>query len=189
MLKNNKSPLELEIEKRIPIDVYFNKYIKPLKKNLNELSEANPRSCCPFHDETDPSFSYWSPKRKFHCFGCGVSGNIVRLHQLKCFNYERRKLDTQEAIAELVSMFQLMDLPSVVEKVEEVEHKGKIALARERLQQTYEASFSNEALTLTRYEKMQRGIMQYSSTETQIKMYNDLDMMACLTVSRVVDND
>ncbi len=33
-------------------------------------------ACCPFHNEKTPSFNMSQEKGVFHCFGCGVSGNI-----------------------------------------------------------------------------------------------------------------
>ena len=37
---------------------------------------ANHWGCCPFHNEKTPSFAVSQNKQMFHCFGCGVSGNV-----------------------------------------------------------------------------------------------------------------
>ena len=31
---------------------------------------------CPFHDERSPSFSVQSEEKLYHCFGCGVGGDL-----------------------------------------------------------------------------------------------------------------
>jgi DNA primase len=33
--------------------------------------------CCPFHDDTTPSMSVGGVPDRFHCFGCGASGDVI----------------------------------------------------------------------------------------------------------------
>ncbi|MCR5401426.1 MAG: DNA primase [Treponema sp.] len=48
--------------------------------------------CCPFHHEKTPSFSVSADKKLYHCFGCGVGGNIFK------FIMEEEKLGFSEAV-------------------------------------------------------------------------------------------
>ena len=56
-------------EKNDIVDV-ISSYIS-LKK-----SGSNYMGLCPFHNEKSPSFSVSQTKQMYHCFGCGVGGNI-----------------------------------------------------------------------------------------------------------------
>ena len=38
-------------------------------------------ACCPFHHERTPSFAVNQADQFYHCFGCGVSGDVVRFVQ------------------------------------------------------------------------------------------------------------
>jgi DNA primase catalytic core len=50
--------------------------------------DRNNKALCPFHDEKTPSFSVNPQGQYFHCFGCGVGGDVFRfleLHEHKPF--------------------------------------------------------------------------------------------------------
>ncbi len=38
-------------------------------------------ACCPFHHERTPSFAVNQAEQFYHCFGCGVSGDVLRFVQ------------------------------------------------------------------------------------------------------------
>ncbi|MFT5206935.1 MAG: DNA primase [Candidatus Omnitrophota bacterium] len=59
-----------QIIDRINIVDIITQYV-PLKK-----AGRNFKSPCPFHAEKTPSFNVNSDKQIFHCFGCGVGGNV-----------------------------------------------------------------------------------------------------------------
>jgi len=60
----------LQIRERIDIVEVVSRYL-PLKR-----SGANNQGLCPFHGEKTPSFNVNSTRQIFHCFGCGVGGNV-----------------------------------------------------------------------------------------------------------------
>ncbi len=64
-------------------------------------SGANFSGLCPFHNEKSPSFSVHPVKRIFHCFGCGVGGDVfgflMRIQNLS-FPAALEKVATQVSI-------------------------------------------------------------------------------------------
>jgi DNA primase len=52
--------------------------IASLYTTLNKRGRKH-MGLCPFHSEKDPSFTVDSEKQLFHCFGCGVGGDVFTL--------------------------------------------------------------------------------------------------------------
>jgi DNA primase len=47
------------------------KYVKLKEKGNKHVG------LCPFHKETKPSFTADKQKQLFHCFGCGIGGDVI----------------------------------------------------------------------------------------------------------------
>ena len=60
-----------EVKSRFDIVEFISDYV-PLTK-----AGQNHKGLCPFHSEKFPSFTVNQAKQIFHCFGCGVGGDIV----------------------------------------------------------------------------------------------------------------
>lgn len=65
-------PDEIVEEVRIRNDIVdvIGSYVHLQKKGNSHMG------LCPFHNERTPSFSVSSDKQLYHCFGCGVGGNV-----------------------------------------------------------------------------------------------------------------
>jgi DNA primase len=49
---------------------------------LRKAGAASWKGLCPFHGEKTPSFNVHGDKQFFHCFGCGLSGDVIKFVQL-----------------------------------------------------------------------------------------------------------
>ena len=70
------------------------------------LKRAGPsyKGLCPFHKEKTPSFSVSSERQIFHCFGCGVGGDVIR------FIMNAENVSFQEAV-EILAERAKIELP------------------------------------------------------------------------------
>src|SRR5229473_1392673 len=48
---------------------------------LKKAGAQNFSGLCPFHQEKTPSFSVHATRQYYHCFGCGVSGDVFSFVQ------------------------------------------------------------------------------------------------------------
>jgi DNA primase len=82
---------------------------------------------CPFHDESSPSFSVQPQDKLYHCFGCGVGGDIFE------FVMEKEGLGFSEAVEALADRYGVE-----LEREEEDPRADARRQARQRLQQLLE---------------------------------------------------
>lgn len=66
-----------EIRDRVPISAVVGTRVTFDRKKTN-ASKGDFWACCPFHGENTPSFHCEDRKGRYHCFGCGVSGDHFR---------------------------------------------------------------------------------------------------------------
>lgn len=86
-------------------------YIK-LKKSGSSYT-----GLCPFHNEKSPSFSVSGTRQIYHCFGCGVGGNVIT------FVMEYDNLTFLEAVKQLADRVN-MSLPETDYNEEERRERG-----------------------------------------------------------------
>ena len=66
-----------EIRDRVPISSVIAQRVSWDRKKTN-AGRGDYWACCPFHGENTPSFHCEDRKGRYHCFGCGVSGDHFR---------------------------------------------------------------------------------------------------------------
>ncbi|POO57857.1 DNA primase [Agrobacterium rosae] len=66
-----------EIRDRVNISDVIGRRVTWDRKKSN-ASKGDYWACCPFHGEKSPSFHCEDRKGRYHCFGCGVSGDHFR---------------------------------------------------------------------------------------------------------------
>ena len=94
---------------------YYDIFIKPLDKSFEPYSDYNQNLVlCYFkdHDDVNPSMGWIKHKylrnvKVCHCFGCGKTADIVRIHQILSSQYLNKTLTEREACLELADMFSI----------------------------------------------------------------------------------
>lgn len=92
--------------------MYSERFIEELKskvvlsdvisKKVNIITKGNSKTAlCPFHHEKTPSFHIDDVKGFYHCFGCGVSGDVIK------FVMETEGLSFKEAVEKLAEDYSI----------------------------------------------------------------------------------
>src|SRR5580700_12094333 len=117
---------------------------------LRKAGAQNYSGLCPFHKEKSPSFSVHAVRQFYHCFGCGVSGDVfsfvgkienvgfpeaVRIVAQKCgIPLPKREFSSPEEAAEARLRGKLLELHEVATAWFEEQLQGpEGALGREYL--------------------------------------------------------
>jgi len=66
-----------EIRDRVPISAVIGQRVQWDRRKTN-ATRGDYWGCCPFHGEKTPSFHCEDKKGRYHCFGCGASGDHFR---------------------------------------------------------------------------------------------------------------
>ncbi len=86
-----------EIRDRVPISDVIGRRVSWDKRKTN-VPRGDYWACCPFHGEKSPSFHCEDRKGRYHCFGCGVTGDHFR------FLSELEGLSFPEAVQQIADM-------------------------------------------------------------------------------------
>src|SRR5688500_17396724 len=104
-----------EIRDRVPISSVIGQRVSWDRRKTN-AARGDFWACCPFHGEKSPSFHCEDKKGRYHCFGCGVSGDHFR------FLTELDGLGFPEAVERIADMAGL-PMPARDEQAEQRERQ------------------------------------------------------------------
>ena len=99
MAKFNSDSVVEEVRQATDIVDVISQYVRLQKRGKNYLG------LCPFHTEKTPSFTVNREKGLYHCFGCGVGGNVFT------FLTQYEKISFGEALRQLAARANI-SLPS-----------------------------------------------------------------------------
>ncbi|WP_137155835.1 DNA primase [Rhizobium sp. FKL33] len=89
-----------ELRDRVPISDVIGRRVTWDRKKTN-TGRGDYWACCPFHGEKSPSFHCEDRKGRYHCFGCGVSGDHFRfLMELDGVSFQ----DAVQSIADIAGV-------------------------------------------------------------------------------------
>lgn len=116
---------------------------------------------CPFHNEKSPSFSVSPDKQIFHCFGCGVGGNVFTfLMKIEGINF----IEAVQSLAERANI-QLPTLENSADSARE-ELKAKVYKVNE-----FTANFYHENLYKPSAKEAQEYIKKRKMTNEILKSF------------------
>src|SRR6187397_3147038 len=139
-----------DLKQQADIVVVIQDYVS-LKK-----AGATYKGLCPFHGEKTPSFQVNRDKGFFHCFGCGVGGDVFKLLEL------HEKIGFADAVKLLAQRFG-MTLP----EMEQSDEQRVNAVERETLLKVHEvaAAWFREQLASNAGARIRRQIEGRGVTE------------------------
>lgn len=127
----------------------FRDYLDHLKRKLDIVEiigehidlDRHYRARCPFHDDTNPSFSVNATGQFFYCFGCGAGGDVI------AFQQRVKNQSFWEAVTELARRVG-MELPAHNSKsLEQIEHERKLSDVLNAAVEFYAKRITDEART------------------------------------------
>ena len=118
------------------------------------------KGLCPFHGEKTPSFHVNREKGFFHCFGCGVGGDVIKFVEL------HEKMGFTEAVRMLAGRFGLA-VPEPTEDRSGINNAEREALLRvhELAQQWFAEQLASPAGARVRRQLADRGIADGTVSE------------------------
>lgn len=175
-----ETPIEKLAKDNVDLVTFFNDHIAGCKPGVGKLVRA---TVCPFHDDTDPSFHYWEKIHGFRCFGCGVTGDVIKLYQLYCEQYLGKKYTRVEAAKALLDMYKIE-----YGEIENAESANIFEQYRNEYIKRGTFRPKRGMMDINQFREQNREIMNIEDIDERIAYYNILDRRAALVIAGYVEN-
>lgn len=148
---------------------YYDRFIKDKLGKSADSFQYHKLVVCPFHEDNDASLGTFSHHHLtgvevYHCFGCGESGDVVRMHQ----QFERlkgRNLTIHTTLVELAKLYglELPDLEETNDTLKKLDQTVKQGVYYNITQfnQDSQQIHRNPELTVTEKMQLLKGLMCY----------------------------
>lgn len=169
----DKAKLE-QVKEKVLIPDYINKIVKQeMPWYFTDYAidfDSRPYIKCPLHGEDTPSFRYYEETNTFFCFGCGVGGDIIKLHREFVDRISNEQVSFNDAVDFLFDAFiDKIKEPSVKKKQIKIQPKYEL----KKVEQT-----NSELVRFKRlYEKLDKQLQveETLSLDSKKKMYQVID--------------
>lgn len=113
------------VASQVDIIDYYDKYIGPLNHKYGDKTWHQVKVVvCPLHNDHDASFGLMTDRhnrsiKRYHCFGCGASGNVVNLYKNITYLQTGKNLSLLEAADELAKLYNVKVDSSVLSSIDD----------------------------------------------------------------------
>ncbi len=150
-----------EIRQRLPISQVVGEHVL-WDRRKSQPGKGDFWACCPFHGEKSPSFHADDRRGRYHCFGCGVSGDHFR------FLVEKAGMSFPEAVEKLAGQAGV-PMPARDEREEQRQETRRSLLdVMELATKYFEAALSHNIGARARGYLFERGVSPAAQTRFRL---------------------
>lgn len=163
-----------QVKDHVLIPDYINKIVKQeMPWYFTDYAidfDNRPYIKCPLHGEDTPSFRYYEETNTFFCFGCGVGGDVIKLHREFVDRINNEQISFNDAVDFLFDAFiDKIKAPKVNKKQIKIQPKYELKKVEQK---------DAELVRFKRlYERLDKELQveEGLSLDTRKKMYQVID--------------
>ncbi len=171
----DKTKIE-KVKERVLIPDYIDKIVKQeMPWYFTDYAidfDNRPYIKCPLHGEDTPSFRYYEETNTFYCFGCGIGGDVIKLHREFVERLNNEQISFNSAVDFLFDSF----IDKIKAPVVNKKNKTKIVSKHELKRVEQKES------ELVRFKRV------YMSMDSQLNLEESLNLDQKIKLYKVIDD-